>query len=93
MIAFWKYDLYPYMLGGKYTEVKKDLVYVPSYQGWYKPTLVLDDERGKRLLETLKSLEKRYKEESKDLLETYKKKCDDEIAFLLRTPVSVPKED
>lgn len=85
MFAFWKYDRYPFLLGGEYTKVDTaGAVYVPSFQSWRKPELVLDAERGAQLRETLKTLERQYKEESERLLVNFKLRKDIEIAEILK---------
>jgi hypothetical protein len=49
--AFWTHDLYPYVLGGKIDPALKfgdrpELVYVPSYQGWFTPLVVVKGTEG-----------------------------------------------
>lgn len=58
MFAFWKYDLYPYYIGGKVTEdFGDDGVEVAGYPGSIvRPTFFLPDEKGEKLVEELKDL-------------------------------------
>lgn len=47
--AFWRYDLFPYMLGGAVAEVRNGLVYIPSYQSWFNPIRIVDLVKGQKL--------------------------------------------
>lgn len=68
LVAFWRYDLYPYILGGEATEMDdRGYVHVPSYQGRFKPIKILPYEPGMKLLEKLKELEAEYKNAQADL--------------------------
>lgn len=86
MIAFWENADYPYLSGGQYTKVKADLVYVPSFQGWYRPTLVLDNTRGSVLLDALKELGRAYAKAQKELRDDFVKRREAEVEKILRTP-------
>jgi len=69
LFAFWKYDTFPYVLGGEISDInEKGLVYVDSYQGWFKPILILPLDEGIRKNIELKAIAKEYEEESKILL-------------------------
>lgn len=56
LYSFWKYDIFPYCLWGKVEKFKGDLVYIDSYQGWFKPFLILEGEVGHKKMEELASL-------------------------------------
>lgn len=62
--AFWKYDQYPYFLGGEVYVAKSKYgkPYVPSYQSSFTPILVTDEERGVVLMEKLEHLQDTYRE-------------------------------
>jgi hypothetical protein len=55
MIAFWSYDLFPFVLSGtvEKEDKKTDLVRITEYQSWFKPICVLPDEEGRQLQEKL----------------------------------------
>ncbi len=69
VFVFWKYDLYPYVLGGEATKLRKDgAVYVPSYQGWFtNPIRFTTLEHGKELLARIKKTEQDYNRARKAL--------------------------
>lgn len=55
--AFWRYDLFPYCLGGEVSEILDDgRVYVPKYQGHFRPCYLTSLEEGKELLKKLMDL-------------------------------------
>ena len=67
--AFWRYDLYPYVLGGKVTKTNDDgSVFVEGY-GDYKTwaRVLVPGKLGQELLEELKSLQAQYRAHEKDL--------------------------
>jgi len=57
VIAFWKYDRYPYCLWGLVDKFKDDRVYINSYLGWFRPFLVVEKEYGNKLITQLMQLE------------------------------------
>jgi hypothetical protein len=58
LYAFWNYDSYPYIVGGVVKEMRDDgMVYIPSFQGWFKPIKLLPREAGEKLHQHLKGLE------------------------------------
>lgn len=74
LYAFWKYDLYPYVLGAPASIMKRQgEVYVDSYQAWFYPILLLPIESGELLQKKLVQLEKEYDKAHQDL---EKKFCD-----------------
>lgn len=56
LFAFWRYDLYPYVLGGVVDMMDDNgLVRVPSYgKAWFRPIVLYPIKKGKALLEKLK---------------------------------------
>ena len=56
--AFWRYNQYPYFLGGLIDKDRSsgNLVYVPSHQGYFNPILTCDGDEGLELMEKLKHL-------------------------------------
>lgn len=49
LFAFWKYDTFP-VLGSRATKMDSTgRVYLPSYQGWVKPVLLLPRKAGEAL--------------------------------------------
>ena len=74
LYAFWKYDLYPYLLGGAVSHMDYDRVYVESYQGWFKPIFLLQAESGKQILDGLKQLDREYAAAKKDLHDDFLEK-------------------
>lgn len=80
MYAFWKYDHYPYLLGGKVTcfDVKFDTVQTevtgPGYN--FKPVLMVPDNIGKQLLIALENLKTDRENAYKALNDSYRSKLD-----------------
>ena len=67
-MAFWKYDLYPYLLCGEINERQpsklwknKLCYYVDSYQGYYAPEFILPIKEGKILKNYLDELKRQKK--------------------------------
>jgi len=57
LYAFWKYDLFPYLLGGEIESFKEGgRVYVPSYQASFRPVLILQGPEGQELQRRLHNL-------------------------------------
>ena len=56
VFAFWRYDQYPYVLGGVIDRINdKGLVRVPSYgNGWVTPIKMMSVKAGEALLDALK---------------------------------------
>jgi hypothetical protein len=77
--AFWSYDLYPYMLGGKTTFMHKDgLVETEGFTGMlFRPFKILPAETGQELYGKIQELRQEYAE-AKDKLKTeFDKKLDE----------------
>lgn len=76
LIAFWSYDLFPYVLSGEVDPERTRTgpagkVYVPSYQGWFEPLTVLHEEYGKQIADALKKLEADKRHETAIIHETF----------------------
>lgn len=67
MIAFMKYDLFPYVIWGKVVKTDGDKVFVECYNGWFKnPEAILPDDVAE---EKIKQLRAMMKERTKELEE------------------------
>lgn len=72
MIAFWRYDLFPYCLSGKVDrENPNGSVYVREYQGNFYPIAILPDAEGEKIAKALDELRLRYADASRALLAEY----------------------
>lgn len=61
LIAFWKYDSFPFLLHGEVEEVKtRGLVSVKKYGSLFRPTIILPENEGKAFIETLEELTNDY---------------------------------
>jgi len=61
LIAFWHYDLFPYLLSGEVSGFTgKGLVYIEKYQGTFKPLIVLPIKEGTTLQNEIDTLTKEY---------------------------------
>lgn len=75
-IAFWTYDLYPFTCWGEIDEKRVHsydvrFKYVPSYQSFFKPFLILPDVDAQDVIQELKSLTNWKCEEEKQLKELF----------------------
>ena len=70
--AIWRYDLYPYILVEEFNEVKDNgLVYVPSYQGTFRPIYVTSVDHGKQIKTKLENLKKKRNAKLKTVKDIY----------------------
>ena len=62
LFAFWKYDLFPYVLGAKILEMKEDgRVLAEGYSSYlFRPIKILPLEPGRTLFAQLKVLKQEY---------------------------------
>jgi hypothetical protein len=91
MIAFWAYDGFPYILGGKVTETTDEgRVRIDGYGGYtFKPKFYLPDKEGKELILELRSIANEREEKLIDL----KRDFDFKLKNLLSNyPVGFDKE-
>jgi hypothetical protein len=73
LFAFWKYGTFPYVLGGEVERFGEGgLVYIKSYQSWFRPVRVMLYEEGARLWEKLSSLRRSHDREIKAIREANK---------------------
>lgn len=82
LYAFWRYDQFPYCLGAVVTEFKDDLVYAPSFRGYFKPFLVTTKEYGEQLKLKLDILEENRYNELRAVRENYEQ----ELKAIIRIP-------
>lgn len=82
IIAFWKYDQYPYCLSGTVESFKGDLVKIKEYRSYFKPIKIMDHNSGKELVLKLSALEKEYNSALKLLKEEYNRKLDEIAPFV-----------
>ena len=72
LFAFWEYDTYPYMLGGKASKMNdKGYVYVDSYQSWFNPFKLMPVAVGKKLYAEVENLRASYREADIQLKKEY----------------------
>jgi hypothetical protein len=61
MVALWKYDLFPYVLGGHVTHLDKDgLALIGEYDARFQPLVMLPDKEGEQALRAIKALQADY---------------------------------
>ena len=64
LYAFWKYDLFPFVLGGTVTDIRSNgSVETEGYgQGFYfKPFMIVPNEDGKVIMAKLRNLQDEYR--------------------------------
>lgn len=76
LFAFWKYDSFPYFLGGPFEEMNsKGAVRPLNYGGyWFNPVKIYPEETGLELSNKLKQLDEERRQAIKDLEMAYKVK-------------------
>lgn len=81
LMAFWKHDIYPYLLCGEISEFKNDgLVKVTEYGGGvFRPVLILNKEDGLELKEILETLSKNRKLDVSNIENKYNEVLNDEL--------------
>jgi hypothetical protein len=64
LVAFWKYDIYPYVLYGSVEKINPESgqVYVPTYQGWFNPLAIYPYEKANEVIATLNNLVEKHKD-------------------------------
>lgn len=89
LYAFWKYDTYPYFLGGDVTRINDDgLVETVQYGRcqWFKPVLLVPPDIGAAMRVKLRKLESEYYEARVKLAATFTKKLAAELPQLELPP-------
>ncbi len=80
LFAFWKYDLFPYVLGGPIGEIDdKGFVFATTYRLWFKPIKILPLQAGIDLWSELEKLKRNYKA----TLEDIKEECKEELLKIM----------
>ena len=71
--AFWKYDLFPHLVGGEIEKEMADGVCEVKGYGRYqiKPSFVLSGDAGANLLGQLKAIERKYHIEKEQLAKKF----------------------
>jgi hypothetical protein len=75
--AFWNYDQYPFFLGGTVTHMREDgLIQTKEYGPghWFRPVLIVPEETGKIMKNTLRHLEEDYCKAQKALAKEFAEK-------------------
>jgi hypothetical protein len=77
LMAFWKYDRFPYLLCGVIDEVRDDgLVKIGSYgNALFRPQFIIPEEAGLKLKEQLNILEAKHEQDLKAVLENNKEEA------------------
>lgn len=77
LYAFWKYDLCPYVLGGKIIKFCEDgYISAEGYNGMrFKPLAILPDQHGRNALRQITELQTEYRMAEKALKHTFAKKA------------------
>ena len=72
MMAFWKYDQFPYLLGGTITKVMDDgIVKIHEYgNSCFRPVFIVPKSQGEELLNELENLRKKHRQELEDVLKS-----------------------
>ncbi len=68
--AFWRYDLFPYVLGGTVGSIKDGQVFITEYCGYFQEKQILkftNLEYGQRLLKEIKQVKARYEQRKTEL--------------------------
>ena len=85
MIAFWKYDLFPYCLWGKITKEREDgYVFIESYGCWFKPVAIFTEVEGLALVDKLNFLDKERTKEIKAINLKFSKQLQEAAPFFSR---------
>jgi len=71
LYAFWSYDKSPYCLWGEVEKFNGDLVYIESYQSWFKPIKIIEGEAGEKMIKSLMNIEYNKTVELKQLNSKY----------------------
>lgn len=78
--AFWKYDMFPYLLWGEIDEKETKKIdgkihyYIPSHQGYIRPQFSLGGKMGEEMCEALRLLRAEYRREKEVLHNTFMEK-------------------
>lgn len=83
-VAFWKYDIFPYVLSGTVKVFREDeYVEVEGYPGMvFKPILVLPQDIGMELHDRLKDLDREHRESLAALNTSFNRRVKELIPFV-----------
>ncbi|MDO8629082.1 MAG: hypothetical protein Q7R41_01205 [Phycisphaerales bacterium] len=79
LYAFWRYDLYPFVLGGPVTQMRGDGCVETSNFGcgyWFKPIQLLPLEEGRKLHDALDALDKEHAKAQRKFNKEWRAKVD-----------------
>ena len=82
MRAFWKYDLFPYILSGtityRFMQYNKEMVETKEFGkgNYYKPFLILNNKEGKKLKRELEKLRYEQCDQLNKIKDKFQKKLD-----------------
>lgn len=77
LFAFWKYDIFPYVLGGEVIKFEGERVEVKGYEGCtFQPIKIMDIYTGKRIYEELNILKEEYDTKLKIFNNKFKSKAE-----------------
>lgn len=82
-VAFWKYDIFPYVLSGTVRAFREDqYVEVEGYPGMaFKPILILPQDKGIDLSNKLRALDREHRESLAALNTSFKRRVKELIPF------------
>ena len=86
LMAFWKYDIFPYILCGKVTKMHKNgRVSAKGFEGYtFQPLMVMPYELGLSIKEKINQISHQYNIEKKELFNKHMKQLID----IVQNPVS-----
>ena len=86
LFAFWRYDRFPYVLGSKCHPPTNmhgvEMVYVPSYGGYFEPIKLMSIESGEALNDKLNSLKSEKLQAELQLNNTFRRKVGEIAKFI-----------
>jgi len=79
LYAFWKYDTYPFCLGGEVSEITEKGNVIPvGYQGHiFKPIKLVPKEQGLKIKQQLDELKDQYQKAQDELSKSFKEKANE----------------
>lgn len=84
MIAFWKYDQFPFVLSGRVSHDRNDgSVFIDSYRMFVRPSVVLTDTEGEKVVEKLEALADEYRAAIKAVDKNFKEQLSNIAPFAM----------
>lgn len=78
LMAFWKYDMFPYLLWGEVYYMENDKVLVKGYEGIsFYPVLIVEYEFGKKLATELERIKRQRNDNITNINERFNSKLQD----------------